>query len=415
MRRWANTQGIKTSARAGLLALAAMFTVVAQAGEITLYEHSGFNGRQVELRAITPSLGDIGFNDRASSVVVRSGRWEVCSDNNFQGSCAVLERGEYRSLDPRLNNRISSVREVGGYGGGYAGNPGRPAKRPAIQMFSRQSFGGQSISFSEDASDLRANGFNDEAASIVVIEGTWLLCSDVGFGGECRTYGPGQYPDLGYGMANKVSSARALPERNDGNDNRPIHGGGWSRPPRDEDRSNYPRLVLFSEDGLRGRSMAVSGNMVDLSNADFNDRAASMVIENGYWEFCSDAYFRGQCRVLGPGQYPRLEPAFYRRLSSVRAAAPEASPVPVPGPQRGEVELFTSAGFGGDRFAVAQDLSSFRSGGFNDRIGSMVIHSGQWEFCTDGDFRGRCTVFGPGRYPGLGGLTNQLSSMRRVR
>ncbi|HTD05159.1 beta/gamma crystallin-related protein [Undibacterium sp.] len=418
MKRWLQALTTNTLAKAGLLALVALCGTAAQAGQITLYEHSGFDGRQVDLRDAVPSLRDIGFNDRASSVVVRSGRWEVCSDDGFRGDCAVLERGEYRTLDPRLNNRISSVREVGAYPGGGNGGPDRPNRRPAINMYSGPNFGGQMISFSEDANDLRAQGFNDTAISIVVLEGNWLLCSDANYGGQCRTYGPGRYPDLGYGMARAVSSARVLPERyDDGGDRRPIHGGGWDRPPRDDDRDGRPdnnnaRLVMFSEDGLRGRSIAVSGNVVDFSSADFNDRAASMVIQSGYWEFCSDAYFRGQCRVMGPGQYPRLEPAFYRRISSVRIAAPQANNPP---PSRAAVELFSAGNFGGDRYEVAQDLSTFRSGGFNDRIQSLVIHEGQWEFCTDADFRGRCSVFGPGRYPGLGGLANQLSSMRRVR
>ncbi|MES2106460.1 MAG: beta/gamma crystallin-related protein [Pseudomonadota bacterium] len=423
MKRWTQALTTRNSIKAGLLALAALLSVAvqAQAGEITLYEHEGFGGRQVDLRDVTPSLRGIGFNDRASSVVVRSGRWEVCSDNNFQGSCAVLERGEYRNLDPRLNDRISSVREVdgsGGYaaggGGGYGGGQDRPGRRPVINMYSGPSFSGQMISFNDDAPNLREQGFNDTAISIVVLEGNWVLCSDANYGGDCRTYGPGRYPDLGYGMARAVSSARVAPERYD---NRPIHGGGWDRPRRDEDRDSRPgpdnaSLVLFSDDGLRGRSMAISGNMVDFSNTDFNDRAASMVIQGGYWEFCSDAYFRGDCRVMGPGQYARLDPALYRRISSVRAAAPQAVSPPV---SRGVVELFSASNFGGDRYEVAQDLSSFRSGGFNDRIQSLVIHEGQWEFCTDADYRGRCTVFGPGRYPGLGGLANQLSSMHRIR
>jgi hypothetical protein len=52
--------------------------------------------------------------------------------------------------------------------------------------------------------------------------------------------------------------------------------------------------------------------------------------------------------------------------------------------------------------------------GFNDRTSSLIVHAGQWELCTDDGFSGRCSVFGPGRYPGIGGLSNQISSLRRV-
>jgi uncharacterized protein YcfJ len=58
-------------------------------------------------------LDRFGFNDRASSVVVDHGRWEVCEDARFEGRCVILRRGSYGSLrDMGLDNRISSVRPV---------------------------------------------------------------------------------------------------------------------------------------------------------------------------------------------------------------------------------------------------------------------------------------------------------------
>jgi len=55
----------------------------------------------------------IGFNDRASSVVVEGGRWEACEDARFGGHCAVLKQGSYESLRGMgLDDRISSVRPV---------------------------------------------------------------------------------------------------------------------------------------------------------------------------------------------------------------------------------------------------------------------------------------------------------------
>ena len=211
-----------------------------------------------------------------------------------------------------------------------------------------------------------------------------------------------------------------------------VHGGGWNRGRRDEARSDTP-VILFSNDGSAGRSIAVAGDIADLSAANFNDAAQSVVIESGYWEFCSDSYFRGQCRVLGPGQYARLEPALYRSISSIRAASREQR-MEQRNEQRadrrdeqrqendlyrdrdrgGDLELFTGINFSGNRFPVRQDMANFSDGGFNDRIGSVIVNAGQWEMCVDAGFRGRCTVFGPGRYAALGGLTNQLSSVRRI-
>ncbi|MBK6983044.1 MAG: hypothetical protein IPH30_17135 [Betaproteobacteria bacterium] len=39
-------------------------------------------------------------------------------------------------------------------------------------------------------------GFNDRADSVIVEGGTWILCSDANRTGECRAFGPGEYPAL---------------------------------------------------------------------------------------------------------------------------------------------------------------------------------------------------------------------------
>src|SRR5438046_3171456 len=54
-----------------------------------------------------------GFNDRASSVIVESGRWEACEHEQFGGRCVVLRPGSYDSLAGMgLDNSISSVRPL---------------------------------------------------------------------------------------------------------------------------------------------------------------------------------------------------------------------------------------------------------------------------------------------------------------
>jgi hypothetical protein len=58
--------------------------------------------------------------------------------------------------------------------------------------------------------DLANTGFNDRAQSLRVERGYWIFCSDAGFQGTCRTFGPGSYPNLGWGLDNKVSSGRRI-------------------------------------------------------------------------------------------------------------------------------------------------------------------------------------------------------------
>jgi uncharacterized protein YcfJ len=87
----------------------------AVAADIIFYEGEGFRGRMFATDRPVQNFIQYGFNDRASSVTVERGRWEVCEDVNFGGHCAVLQRGSYDSLERLgMNNRISSVRPADG-------------------------------------------------------------------------------------------------------------------------------------------------------------------------------------------------------------------------------------------------------------------------------------------------------------
>ncbi|MDO8178626.1 MAG: beta/gamma crystallin-related protein [Undibacterium sp.] len=94
---------------------AAVMTLSAQAmAQITFYEHDGWRGRTFAANGEVRDFSRAGFNDRASSVVVDRGQWEVCDDARFGGNCMVLRRGSYQSLSSMgMNDRISSARPVG--------------------------------------------------------------------------------------------------------------------------------------------------------------------------------------------------------------------------------------------------------------------------------------------------------------
>ena len=84
-----------------------------QASTITFYEQDGFGGRWFSTDRRIGNFNRFGFNDRANSVRVRGGRWEVCTAARFEGRCVVLRRGDYPSLrEAGLEDRISSARPV---------------------------------------------------------------------------------------------------------------------------------------------------------------------------------------------------------------------------------------------------------------------------------------------------------------
>ncbi len=93
------------------LALAALLLAGQAIAQVTLYEGEGYRGRAYTTNRQVPNLAGVGFNDRASSVVVGNGRWEACEHAAFEGKCVLLRRGNYDSLRALgLNDKLSSLR-----------------------------------------------------------------------------------------------------------------------------------------------------------------------------------------------------------------------------------------------------------------------------------------------------------------
>jgi hypothetical protein len=205
-------------------AVLASLTHAAFAGEVTLFSDSDFNGQRVTIDRDAPNLRDFGFNDRASSVVVTSGRWLLCEHANFGGRCAEFGPGEYRRL-PGFNDAVSSVRQIGRGGHGRwrdrdhdrdddrdhdrDGWRGGDRGGPDVLMFAGPRFEGQQVTLSQDVRSLNDVGFNDRATSIVIHEGRWEFCEHADFRGECIVLGPGRYDFLDR-MNNRISSMRRL-------------------------------------------------------------------------------------------------------------------------------------------------------------------------------------------------------------
>ncbi|OYO26473.1 beta/gamma crystallin-related protein [Janthinobacterium sp. PC23-8] len=308
-----------------LLCAAAFLTHAAtQAGELTLFEDDNFRGRAVTVRETTDDLSRVGFNDKASSILVRSGTWDVCTDSGFRGNCKTLTPGEYRSM-PGMNDAISSVREVGrGDGRGDWRNDGRNDGRPdrgnygrrgSLEVFSGAGQNGGAARLDRDNGDFASIGFNDRTTSIVIDGGYWQLCSDSNYQGTCRIFGPGRHDDLGRGLDGRVSSARMVDER-EARRQQQYEQNQYQQYPRQQYQQRGA-ILLFPDADMGGEPLALERDTEDLVRQNFNDRAGSIVVNEGQWEVCSDSNFRGRCEVIGPGQYARLN-ALDNKISSLR-------------------------------------------------------------------------------------------------
>ena len=107
---------MKIRSSAALAAVAIAFAGHA-AAQLTLFKDDGFQGNRTTANHAIDNFANSGFNDETSSVDVRGGTWEVCTDAYFEGRCVVLRPGNYPSLRSMgINDQISSVRPVDQHG-----------------------------------------------------------------------------------------------------------------------------------------------------------------------------------------------------------------------------------------------------------------------------------------------------------
>ncbi|HSQ79650.1 MAG TPA: beta/gamma crystallin-related protein [Casimicrobiaceae bacterium] len=284
----------------------------APAQDLTFYEYRDFGGRAFSARDAVPDLANTGYNDRASSVVVRSGIWQVCTDANFRGRCVTLQPGEYRDLDPMgIASNISSARPVGRDTLAAGPGPGPDARGPAVVLFDDFQQAGRQFAVDGAVDNLDRTGFNDRARSMIIHAGRWELCADAYFHGTCEVYGPGVYSAIG-DLSGELSSLRPV-------------GGPLATPGRyPPDWGRQVRAILYSNPDFQGQQYVVGGDVLrDLANTGFNDRAQSIRVEQGFWIFCSDADFGGTCRTFGPGDYPNLPWGLDNAVSSGRRISTE--------------------------------------------------------------------------------------------
>ena len=301
------------------VALAAIATG-AFAGEITLYRSSDFQGDTLTLQRAAPDLERTGFNDTASSVIVRDGMWEVCTDPYFHGNCTQLRPGQYNRVEGTLNDRIASAREVGTVTVAplppatapvaSAPPPTVAAAGPRIVLYSQPGFSGSGVEITETHGALDRMPAYVPASAIVVYGGTWRLCTREYYRGQCADFAPGSYDSLG-SLNGRVYSAELVSPG-------PAPVGVVA--------PVYPaegRVVLYERPDFSGQSLVIDTSQTpNLDRINFGDRTASMRIESGYWQFCTDLNYGGSCTTYGPGEYPRLGPDIDHKIASVRRVNP---------------------------------------------------------------------------------------------
>ncbi len=173
-------------------------------------------------------------------------------------------------------------------------------------------------------------------------------------------------------------------------------------------------ITLFGREDFRGRELTAQGSIDNLDSTRFNDRASSAIVRGEPWLVCSDAYFRGHCVTLRPGEYPSLGAmGIGDSISSARQLRGERYGGGYDRHTAGSrVTLYEGPNFSGRSVMIDRDaVRDLDPSGFNDRASSLRVEGSPWVFCSDSNFQGECLTFNPGEYPYLpGDLNNRISS-----
>jgi IgA Peptidase M64/Beta/Gamma crystallin len=273
-------------------------------GEAILFVDSDFRGAH---KHVYTSDGRLDFADRASSIVVLSGNWQLYRDSDFRTPYPpILGPGLYPSLSALGigNDAVSAIR--------HTTDPSTvrgAAVQGQLVLFEHAGYEGahKHVFRAEPRPD-----FGDRASSLVVLASNWQLFRDADFNQPFGlVFGRGRYPELtSLGIANDAVSAF-----------RPTTLPSSAPPPV---RRVEGQVVLFDSRDYHGAHKHVYGPEADL---DFADRTSSIAVLNGNWRGYQDANFAVPYQsVLGPGLYHDLEMPYHGK-------EPQAPNVTMEGPK----------------------------------------------------------------------------------
>ena len=173
---------------------------------VTLYQHRGHLVRAVELTSSIDDLDRRNFVDAADSAMVSGGVWRLCDNERGRGTCTDFQPGQYDSLGA-LSGKVRSAYLVTQVQERVATVAAIPPGRAIVYEFPNYGGAGQVIEYGR-APDMAWTNFRNPASSLRIESGTWLVCSDIGYQGECRVLEPGEYPYI-TGMGG-IASARQV-------------------------------------------------------------------------------------------------------------------------------------------------------------------------------------------------------------
>jgi hypothetical protein len=175
--------------------------------QIVLYRHGAQGVVAVDLTSNVDDLHSRRFENQADAAFVTSGVWRLCDDQRGRGQCADFSPGRYESLGA-LNGRVESAYLIASMPNEVA-TAAQTVGRAVLYQYPNYAGPVAVIDYNR-APDLDWANFKNPATSARIESGTWLMCSQMAYQGDCQVLGPGEYPLLSGTLGKGVYSARQV-------------------------------------------------------------------------------------------------------------------------------------------------------------------------------------------------------------
>ncbi|XP_057640719.1 beta/gamma crystallin domain-containing protein 2 [Chionomys nivalis] len=273
----------------------------------------------------------------------------------------------------------------------------RPGK---VTLFSEPGCQGRSREIWGDTVD--TSGWTP-VASVRVVRGCWILYEQPEFQGQKVVLPEG---DVDISTLASTWSTQGI--------------GSLRRAVRDY---RTPGISLFSEEGLKGNQVMLTGDLKDSQGLERPLQVASATVSAGLWLLYPKPFFEDTPYILEPGEYPTLE-AWGTSGPSVGSLKPMKLGCPsVEKPGEPKAVVYEAPDFQGQSWEVSRDIYNLRQPEDSrspqlTSVGSLRILGGCWVGYEKEGFRGHQYLLEEGEYADWshwGGYDEFLTSLRVIR